>query len=208
MNNLKKTRLCFSLRHPQRGLKCKVCKKKNCEFFCPHCKMVYCGSSCVLKDMDNHLKICAQFWCAIDTEERKRGHYNPIPCETLLAKRICFGCHKIKQLKTKLCANCKTARYCSVECQNKDWIAVHQKGCSTYQSFRCARKRKKNLAKNGVKIPYWSIIKNGKALPKKYQTKQEATEGLFQVIGRKEDAIYVLSYNPAAPPRSKPHHHH
>lgn len=198
---------------PNPKLKCKICHKKNCKLLCPHCNTAYCDSPCTVKDLENHRKLCAKFWCIVDREERKDGHFNPVPCEGLRRKYICYGCHEIKQNKTKLCGNCKHARYCSVECQQKNWEAFHQARCSTYRTFRRTQKRRKKFMQNGAKFPdkeisYWSILKNGKPLPKKYQTKREAIQDLVQLIKNKKDGIYVLGIYHLCkpPPLSKPHH--
>jgi hypothetical protein len=47
------------------------------------------------------------------------------------APRICVGCKKIEADKHyKLCSRCKTAYYCTVECQKADW-GIHKDMCST-----------------------------------------------------------------------------
>lgn len=202
----------FFHRQPKPGLECETCQEKNCRFFCPHCNKVYCSSTCLIIDIKNHQRLCAEFWCVMEIGENNVGHFNPAPCEGHMRKHICYGCHKIKELKTKLCENCQNVRYCSVECQQKDWKDFHKKRCSTYRAFRRTRKMRKKFTKNGAKFPdkeilHWSIVKNGKSLPDKYQTKLEAVQALVQLLKSGEDGIYVLGVNHLVPlTKSSPPH--
>jgi hypothetical protein len=43
-------------------------------------------------------------------------------------KYFCFGCHKKFQSKCKSCSGCDLPRYCSKECQLKDW-PIHKHEC-------------------------------------------------------------------------------
>ena len=160
--------------------------------------MVYCGQSCALKDIENHVKICARFWCAVDAHQKRMGSFNSVPCETSHRKHICHSCHEIKLLKTKVCKNCKSARYCSIQCQTKDWKAFHKKMCSTHKAFQCNQQLRKELQKNGMVVKtkknlYWSVTKNGKSLPEKYQTLPEAEKACDQIREEnKDEAFYGI----------------
>ncbi len=187
---------------PETWMKCEVCDKKNCKLSCRICESVYCDACCLNKDIYNHIKMCAWFWCVIDINERGRGGFNQTACESPMRKFICYGCHKIKSRRTKVCENCKTARYCSVKCQTEDWNALHKKACSTYQRIKYSqgktKKITKRISKNGTipinkKTLHWGITKNGNTLPKKYPTKPEAEEALTRLEKNKDGAYYVIA---------------
>jgi hypothetical protein len=42
--------------------------------------------------------------------------------------QVCRGCHKTS-LKLSQCSKCKSARYCSKQCQSKHWKSVHRLVC-------------------------------------------------------------------------------
>lgn len=197
MNISKKTEVLCSSQCPDARRKCVNCPKKNCKLSCSGCTKIYCNISCLRKDMVHHQRTCARFWCVVDKNEKKHGSFNPMPCEGPMRKYICYGCHRIKQLKTKVCENCKNARYCSVKCQKKDWNALHKKTCSTYQAFKSNQKRNEKLTKNrkhlGDKtIEYWSVTKNGNPLPGKYQTQQEAEQARARLNKNKDGNFYAI----------------
>lgn len=50
-------------------------------------------------------------------------------------RNFCFACHKKFQHKCKSCSGCEAVRYCSKECQKKDW-AVHRNECKILHSHK------------------------------------------------------------------------
>ena len=54
------------------------------------------------------------------------------------AKRYCWHCriiHDDVAVKLKVCTRCKTARYCSIDCQRKDWKS-HKDPCGVFKKLR------------------------------------------------------------------------
>ena len=47
---------------------------------------------------------------------------------------MCMMC-KTTEVRLKTCARCKTARYCSPECQKEDWTRGHKHACITMGEF-------------------------------------------------------------------------
>lgn len=79
------------------------------------CKEVaYCDDACLEKDRRHVKRECV----ALLAEQPP-----PPPRQ---AKYMCSGCFREKA--TKRCARCKITRYCSVECQRRDW-EEHRKRC-------------------------------------------------------------------------------
>lgn len=92
--------------NPKTRLMCDACKSKY-----------YCSPECQKKHWPNHKKGCKQ-----EQVERK---YDPDSEE---AKYTCCLCFKRSTKEMNHCARCKKYRYCSSECQKKDWPA-HKKIC-------------------------------------------------------------------------------
>ena len=217
MDNSQNLVIMCSFPLPVAEAKCRVCEKKKCKIFCPGCAKTYCTPSCLMKEVEDHVRMCAWFWCLVDTCEKQRGSLNPIPCEGVAGKHICHGCHEIKQFKTKVCENCKNARYCSVKCQADDWKASHKKTCATLKTFRRNQRSNKKVLNSGVPqgnktTVYWSIMKNGKSFPKKYQTEQEAQQVWARLENNKDGVFYSIGVHhqllPASGGRQKRRHKH
>jgi hypothetical protein len=64
-------------------------------------------------------------------EEAKSG-------KPVLRMTQCHGCHRNAspdEPRFKVCAGCRSLRYCSLECQRKDW-AEHKGLCKVVTSLR------------------------------------------------------------------------
>ena len=47
-------------------------------------------------------------------------------------KKLCWTCFLVK--KVHICQRCKTAAYCSKECQQKDWETQHKEECVVFKN--------------------------------------------------------------------------
>ncbi len=194
--NVSKKKYCFVVSHVStKQIKCLVCNEKDSELFCTDCEKAYCGEICGGKDFQDHMRICAGLWCNVVAEEKKLGRFHD-PCEGRMRKYICYGCCEIKSLKTKICSQCKTARYCSPECQNKDWGAFHKRLCRTYQTTKQRKNLEKKFKKNGMVMKAtsdvcWCVLKNGNPLPGNYRTKKEA-QTVYDQLEKHKDSFYAV----------------
>jgi len=62
--------------------------------------------------------------------------------------RVCWNCEvdQDEEIKLKKCAGCKRARYCSKECQEKDW-SEHKLLCDQLEKERREEKRRRKAEK-------------------------------------------------------------
>jgi hypothetical protein len=105
---------------------------------CKRCRNVYyCNKKCQKNNWSIHSKDC-KVKHDLPTEEID-DFFDPsiinIP-KIIPHQRICEYCLKSEPENERYskCGKCKTARYCSVECQKHDW-KVHKKICSVVGSF-------------------------------------------------------------------------
>ena len=155
------------------GKTCNRCEKTLAVMSCRGCTKVYCSDACMSQDAFPHGKMCGKYWCFFDASSKKHLLQNNVPCPKSILRNICHCCYQLKSTKTRRCGDCKAVRYCSVECQERDWNVCHEKLCDTCQRFQKSEKLKRELKKSYLvtwkqSSCHWVMIKDGKPLPQKY----------------------------------------
>ena len=67
-------------------------------------------------------------------------------CFGTLTRKLCWGCFLSKEVH--FCAECKTAAYCSKECQRKDWKTQHKEECDVFKNVKKDERCRKELGRN------------------------------------------------------------
>lgn len=85
--------------------------------------------------------------------------------------RTCWNAGCLNE-DTKRCARCRTARYCSVVCQQTHWLSSHKAECATLAEARQKQLQEENGEANGVEGNC-----NAQSQPKKQRAKKKAAKG-------------------------------
>lgn len=124
----------------------------------------------------------------------KKLPINPLDLEPKKDTEFCYGCYKFCSKGVLQCSKCKAAKYCSAECQGKDWVR-HKPLCGSREEDIKSMRRQafqpivdyavtviENITKSGKMPGLFQIKSDLKAsvMKTKYMTKEKVINHFYK----------------------------
>ena len=101
-------------------------------------------------------KIDKDVYTMVFNVPQQRDRFSNRKCDEQVVK-FCWTCYvEVTSLEKSLCAGCKIARYCTLECQGYDWER-HQDFCEKKLQNRIKKMTKKKFVEEGEKYDFKSL---------------------------------------------------